>query len=96
MTPEEYKRKQIELDYELEDRKKTLAKEYALSNNPYKVGDIVTDHIGPLKIEKINISISYLDSLPQCVYFGIELKKDGTPMKKQNARGVWQKNIIKK
>jgi hypothetical protein len=94
MTPEEFKQKLQELDSEFEKRKRDLNKEYAFSNNPYKVGDIVTDHIGFLKIQTMKHTVSQYN-LPQCVYFGIELKKDGTPMKKQTGRGVWQENIIK-
>jgi hypothetical protein len=95
MTPEEYKQKLLELDYEFEDRKYKLQKEFALSNNPHPIGTIVTDHIGSLKIEKIRTTKTLANSLPQCVYFGIELKKDGTPMKKQTGRGAWQENIKK-
>lgn len=65
--------------------------EFAKANNPYKIGDIVKDHIGKLKIEKISYFMFY--SQPSCIYYGVELKKDGTPCKIQSGRPVYQKNI---
>jgi len=92
MTPEEFNTRKNQLERELEINIKLLASEYAISNNPYPIGTIVTDQLGSLKIEKIKATMSFR-GLPQCVYSGIELKKDGTPMKKQTGRYVWQENI---
>lgn len=98
MTPEEYINKRKELDEQLEKDKYKVAVEFAISNNPYPIGTVITDHIGSLKIEKIKVTNPRVfgdGTFPQCVYFGIELKKDGTPMKKQTNRGVWAENIQK-
>lgn len=81
----------IDLEYNLE--KKKAINKYCDANNPYKVGDIFTDHIGSIKIEKIMYDYSL--SLC-CVYFGSELKKDGTPRKDGNKRNAWQTNSISK
>jgi hypothetical protein len=93
MTQEEYNSKLNELEVEFRNKKRLLIKECALSNNPYKVGDIVKDSIGSLKIEKITVELSYLSSLPECVYWGVELKVDLNPMKRQTGRCVYQNNI---
>lgn len=69
-----------------------LQKSVALENNPYKVGDIVTDHIGSLEIKEIRVYRSY-GELPTCIYYGVELKKDGTKKAKQENRPVYQINL---
>ena len=73
---------------------KSLAKEYAFSNNPYKIGDVVIDKIKTIKIEKIQFTLGGFQSTPECVYTGIELTKKGDPNKKGNKRSVYQSNII--
>lgn len=66
-----------------------------MSNNPYKIGDVVEDHIGKLMIEQICVYEDPWD-LPVCVYKGVELNKDGTPRKKQTGRGVYQSNVSRR
>lgn len=85
--------KKLELDYE--NQKRQLLKEFCDKNNPYKIGDIFTDHIGSIKIERIKYSFSLHWRKPCCVYHGIELKKDLTPTKKLKTREAWQTNDIK-
>ncbi len=75
-------------------RKNLLAKKYALSNNPFQIGNIITDHMGSILIRSIKISFAFNNTTPECVYYGIELKKDGKPCKKQTNRGAWQSNLI--
>jgi hypothetical protein len=65
---------------------------YCKANNPYKIGDIFTDHIGSIKIEKIIFDLSSNELC--CVYFGVELKKDLTPRKDNSKRNAWQSNDI--
>lgn len=77
-------------------KKAALAKEYALSKNTVKEGDIIEDHIGKILVDEIKFSRgSFPVSGPICVYYGTELKKDGTPKKKMQRRSVWQTNLIK-
>jgi hypothetical protein len=52
MTKEEYKSKKDKINKEHNEKLLFLAKQYAFINNPYKVGDIITDHIGSIKIKK--------------------------------------------
>lgn len=95
MTQEEYKSKLNEINKDYELKLKSLDKDYALSNNPHKIGDIVTDHIGSIKIEQIKIgSLSFSSTLPCCVYYGIELNKKGEPNKRGKKRTVYQSNLL--
>ena len=62
---------------------------YCNYNNPYKVGDVFTDHIGSIIIESIS---DHFTGNPCCVYYGVELKKDGTPRKDGSKRHAYQSN----
>lgn len=95
MTEEEYLRRLDLIKKAYEVDKRNLAIEFAKSNNPYKVGDVIEDHIGKLKIEKIMVNIINYD-LPNCNYYGVELKKDGTLCKRQTGRCIYQSNIKQK
>ncbi len=86
------KLKILEQEYKLKQNE--VIKQYCDDNNPYKIGDKFTDHIGTILIEKITYSHSILSSAPNCVYFGPELKKDGTPKKNGDKRKAWQSNDI--
>jgi hypothetical protein len=67
---------------------------YAFSNNPYKIGDFITDHVGTIKIEKIKFSVYFGGS--ECVYIGTQYNKDGKVSKKQDRNTIYQSNIITK
>ena len=95
MTIEEYKERINQLDLEYNKKKRELANEYAKFNCPHQVGDVVEDHIGKLKIERIRAVLPISDKLDY-VYYGIELKKDGTPCKRQTGRGVYQSNVSRR
>jgi len=84
------------LEKEFDLKKDNLIKKYCDANNPYKVGDKFTDHMGTILIEKIlyYTSTSFQFCLPCCVYFGTELKKDGTPKKNGAKRRASQSNDI--
>lgn len=88
----DYSKKMDELNKAHEKSKKELSTKYALSNNPFKIGDIITDHIGSVKITKIKIS---LYPKPACVYEGVILNKNLSPNKLNKTRTVYQPNIIK-
>lgn len=95
MTEEEYLRRLDLIKKAYEVDKKNLAIEFAMSNNPYKVGDVIEDHVGKLKIEKIKVNTIYYN-LPSCSYYGVDLKKDGTPCKRQTGRCIHQSNVKQK
>jgi hypothetical protein len=89
------KLKNLEKEYEL--KRRAMVKEYCDANNPYKVGDKFTDHIGSIIIETINYSQSISSNQePACVYYGPELKKDGTPKVNGTKRKAYQINDSKK
>lgn len=96
MDAETYRKNLSDLKLEFQANEFALAVEYATANSPYKIGDVFTDHIGKIKIEKIQTTISMHSNLPCCIYYGTELKKDGTPKKSGHKRNAWQSNDINK
>jgi hypothetical protein len=66
---------------------------YAMSNNPVKEGDIVEDHIGSIRVDKIRINKSCGSCLPECSYKGVMLTKKGDPVKNGKTRWVFQSNL---
>lgn len=92
MEYQEYEDRLKGLELEFEQKKSKLIKEYVDANNPYKIGDKVTDHANSIIIEKIKYHIS-LHGTPSAVYYGSELKKDGTPKKNGNKTYVYQINL---
>jgi hypothetical protein len=95
MTKEILEQELAQLFADYEQRKKELIKAYCIENNPYKVGDVFTDKIGSIKIQVIKYSPGGIISGPCCVYFGPELKKDGTPKKSGAVRCAYQSNEVK-
>lgn len=81
------------LEQEYERSKHNLITTYCNANNPYEIGDIFTDHIGSILIEQIGYSGAF--SSYNCKYYGLELKKDGTPKKLGNKRWAYQSNEVK-
>jgi len=90
MKINEYNNKMVVLKNEYNEKVSELKKEYALLNNIVKVGDIVTDHIGSVKVDKILV---WETSDPSCVYKGTEYTKAGKPTKRGNKRNVYQINL---
>lgn len=85
-----------QLELEFENNRNKVVKEFCDANNPYKVGDVFTDHIGSILIDKIQYWVIFGNEGPCCVYSGLELKKDGTPRKDKSRRQCWQYNEVKK
>jgi len=95
MTKETLAQELAQLLADYEQRKKELIKAYCIANNPYKVGDVFTDKIGSIKIQVIKYSAGSILGGPCCVYFGPELKKDGTPKENGAVRNAYQFNKVK-
>ena len=74
---------------------KKLNREYAYSNTNVKVGDIISDHNGTIKVDDIGWAFSYMETLPGCLYSGIRLKKDLTPYKSKERETIYHGNIVK-
>ena len=92
MTKEELNNELLKLKKEFERKEQELKIKYCNAHNPYKVGDIFTDHIGSIIIEKIGYYFAFELS---CTYFGAELKKDGTLRKDGSKRSAHQTNDFK-
>jgi len=59
MTKEEYHSKIKELEQEVDIKKKLLRREFALSNNTVKIGDILEDHCHRIIVEKIGVYVGF-------------------------------------
>ncbi len=94
MDETQYKDKLKRILEKFESAKKEIAKEYAFSNAEYSVGDIVTGQCDTIKIEKLKYTSPPRD-LPEAVYWGACLKKNGTPRKDGKTAYVYQSNIRK-
>lgn len=94
MTIQEYKEKLQEIKNEAIKKEQILAVEYAKANNPYKVGDIVTDHVGSIQVERITYTMD-INNIPCAVFIGYELNKNGSKKKIDSLRNVYQTNIRK-
>jgi hypothetical protein len=97
MNKEEYNEKVTHIQNERDNKIAAVMKEFALSNNKYSDGDIFTDHLGSIRIEQIKVEGSIFNpkgNIPYCVYFGAELKRDGSPKTKGQQRWAYQFNDI--
>jgi len=93
MTPENYK---AELKKIKEDSDKLIMElnvRFIKNVCKFKKGDIVTDHIGSICVEKISYQTK-LGSHPEFIVYGVELKKDLNPRKDGSKRAIYQSNII--
>lgn len=70
-----------------------LNRAYAIANSPAKVGDVITDHYHAIRVEQISVVTGRYKAFPQCVYIGVELKKNGTPTVRQSDTTVYQENL---
>lgn len=83
------------LDEACRKEKERLIHKYAMDNNPYVIGEVVTDHIGTICIEHIQGTSSFPSGY-ECRYHGPELTKKGVPKKNGERRFVFQSNIVRK
>lgn len=94
MKEQEYKEKLQQLAKNYEREQKILASKYAHKNNPYKIGDIITDHIGSGRILRCLVHIGMRSALPCMVYECENLTKIGGVNKREPKRSIYQSNII--
>lgn len=88
MTPEEYAQRKAEIEIKYKKEMKELNKKYALSNSTYQIGDTITDGNHTLIIN--DIRADYRRFFPSCRYYGVELRKDGKPKKRQDGYCIFQ------
>lgn len=94
MTLEEYKEIRNANIKEHEKQLKALAKEYAMSNNTVKIGDIVSNGLCKIKVERIDCSIG-LRGNPMCIYSWPRLTKNLVPYKNGDTESIWQNYLVK-
>ena len=94
MTKEEYEIRLTALQRDFNDKKDALMRECAISNNPFKSGDKITDGTYTIIIKSANISC-FGGSMPTLYYSGIWLKKDGTPNKRNESATIYQSRATK-
>ena len=94
MNKEEYLKAKKALEEECEINKKHLARKFAYSNNPVKIGDIITDHYKTIRVEKLVYGRNFGYTFPCMFYYGTRLTKKGEPAKRNNdANRVAQADI---
>ena len=94
MTLEEYKSKVKSLKKRHGDELRDIAIEYANENRIADIGDIVTDHCGSLKVERITYSGQTVSGEgPTCIYHGLCFTESCKPFKNNKKTVAWQDNI---
>ena len=83
MTIEEYKNKIKELEEKHRIEKQNTTRFFVNKNNPFKIGDILTDGESIIKYLTTSIYIGF-DGIPTPVYNGTELTKKLLPTKRGN------------
>ena len=94
MTKQEYDEEKKSINQFYEQAMEKLNTKFVVENSPYKIGDIIKDHIGKIIIESYRVSFVYLCFYPEAVYLGTSLRKDNIPKKLGEKRNVWESNII--
>ena len=83
MNKEEYLKAEKALKEEFEAKKKELAREFAYSNNPVKIDDIITDHCRTIRVLKCLWGYDFGSRMPCMYYRGVRLTKKGEPAKRE-------------
>lgn len=82
MNKEDYLKAMKVLEEECEIKKKHLARKFVCSNNPVKIGDIITDHYKTIRVEQFLCGRNFGYTFPCMFYRGTRLNKKGEPMKR--------------
>lgn len=96
MKKQDYDLRKKELLATYTSSMRALQSSFALENNPHKIGDIVKDFQGWMKIENVFPSLKFGNNYPECRYTGIELTLKMVPKLKQSGRGLFQSNVLEK
>jgi len=92
MNKDELQTKIKNIEVEYITKKDKVYTTYALSNNPYKIGQIIEDHYQRILIEEIKIRMSKYDE-SECVYYGPLLTKKNKPFKSHKKNLMYQSNV---
>lgn len=88
MNIEELKELEKKAHEDYEHVMQKIACDFALSNQKFKVGDIVDNNIDRILIDKVKVSGWSFDSPPCCVYYGQCYTKGNKPFKNGSRAGV--------
>jgi len=98
MTEQEFKEQFAKIEEDRNVAKRQLYIKYAKDQEKFAVGDIISDTIRTILVNRITAYVSF-DNIPMPAYHGKVLKKDLTP-KKNNSTEVMYGNhgitLIKK
>ena len=93
MNKEEYLSKKRAIQEQHDEQLKLLNKEFALDNNPVKVGDVIKDHYKIIRVEKFILS-SAMNGTPILKYRGTRLTAKGEPAKREkDDNAIYQNNV---
>ena len=93
MNIEEYASRKKAIQEQHDEQLKLLNKEFALDNNPVKIGDVIKDHYKIIRVEKFILSSTTL-GVPILKYRGTRLTAKGEPSKRdKDDNAVYQNNI---
>lgn len=92
MTHQEFRAEMEDLEEQYKLEKKRILCEYVMSWCPYKIGDIVRDHIGFVKIEKI-VPIIGICNKVDIMMLGTEYTLKLEPKKTGARRNIYHSNI---
>lgn len=95
MTREEYERSLEHLTSVYKKRVYNLRVDYSLSINPYKVGDVIEDHIGKGQILSIHPGWDGFRDGPEIRYYCVNLTKKGEVNKREPERNIYYSNLKK-
>lgn len=93
MTREEYERRLEELTSVHKKKVYNLRVEYSSSINPYKVGDVIEDHIGKGRILSIYPGWDGYGDKPQIRFYCENLTKKGEINKREPERNIYFTNL---
>ena len=68
MTAKEFEKEKEQIEVDYKNKKQELYEKYALSNNPYKIGDIIKDHYHTIRVEKIRHAVIYFNTI-MCLFW---------------------------
>lgn len=97
MNRQEFDNKIAELKEQYKKEEFKIVKEYCDSNNPFKIGDTISDLNRGINIiiEKIGYYKGLSDEFV-CRYYGVELLKSGKPNAKGNKSWIYQSEKVVK
>jgi hypothetical protein len=95
MELKDYQQQRILLQSKHKKELAMLDRQYALSNNPVKVGDkIINKHeTTTIEVENIGVSFGLGSNVPECVYSGKNLTKAGTQSKREPRNTIYQSQL---